>query len=162
MGRSYDMKKHQEDVKEIKKNLEAKKAESEGLEQNKQQLMEAMTEVLGAKLDDNVVEAIHEAVNNALEANSEKGQEISDDMNRDIATLENIKQETQESINDAQKEKDTISKKQSLLEKFGIGSSLDSAVKELDANVEELEALNEDVTETMNEAMEIASKLSGL
>lgn len=96
-----------------------------------------------------------------MDANSEKGQELSDEMNEDIKSMEDMKQNTMESMSDAQKQKESIQRKQKLLDKFGLGSSLENASKGLDANMQELSEINDEVIKTMRESMAIAQKLSG-
>lgn len=161
MAKSYDVKKNQGEIKEIQKKLEIKKSESSSLEKHKQELLDAMTDVQGAKLDEKTVETVKEAINAALEANSEKGQELSEQMNEDIKSMENMKQETMESMSDAQKQKESIQRKKKLLDKFDQGGNLESAEKSLDANMQELSDINNELIETMRESMKVAQKLSG-
>lgn len=161
MAKSYDSKKNRSEIKEIQNKIEAKKSESSGLEKNKQELLDAMTNIEGAKLDEKTVEIVREAINSALEANSEKGQEMSDEMGEDIKKLEGMKQDTMDSLSDAQKQKDSIQRKQKLLDKFGLGGYLEGANKELDSNMQDLSEMNDEAVEAMNEAMKVAQKLSG-
>lgn len=161
MAKGYDVKKNQGEIKEIQKKLEEKKSESSSLEKHKQELLDAMTDIQGAKLDEKTVETVKEAINAALDANSEKGQELSDEMNEDIKSMEEMKQDTMESMSDAQKQKESIQRKQKLLDKFGLGSSLENASKGLDVNMQELSEINDEVIKTMRESMAIAQKLSG-
>lgn len=161
-GKSFDMNKHQGEVREVKKGIEEKKQESVNLEKKKEELTNVMTEIMGANLDEKVVNTVHELINKALESNREEADKASTEMNEGISKLENIKQETEESKMDAQKQKTSIDQKQRVLEKIGAGGLLDGAGKEIDANIQELSDLNNDVTMVMEEAMKIASKLSGL
>lgn len=62
MARGYDVKKNQGEIKEIQKKLESKKSESSSLEKHKQELLDAMTDIQGAKLDEKTVETVKEAI----------------------------------------------------------------------------------------------------
>lgn len=162
MAKGYDIKRNHNEIKEIQQRLEGKKDESSKLEQQKRELIDAMMNVEGANLDAETIAVVRESINASLEANSEKGRELSVEMNDDIKSMEAIKQDTMDSIGDAQKQKDNIQKKQKLLERFGLGSHLDKASSELTSNMQEMGELNTDTIATMNDAMKIAQKLGGL
>lgn len=55
-------------------------------------------DVQGAELDDKVKAEVKDAINSALEANENKGQELSSEMGNDAKQLEEMKQDTQESM----------------------------------------------------------------
>ena len=159
-GKSFELRKHQ--VREIKQNIEAKKTEAAQFEKKKEELLGAMTEISGAKLDEGVLETVKDMINSALEENREQAEKTSSEMNEDISRLENIKQETEESIEDAQKNKESLNQKQKILEKINAGGVLENAVQEIDTNLQELESFNNETIETMREAEKVASSLSGL
>lgn len=162
MAKGYDVKKVKGEVKEIKKNIENQKEEVGKLEEQKQALVEAMMEVEGSNIDEETKQVIHEAVNGAIEKNREKGNEISQNLEKDIATLENNKQESQESMNDSMNEKKRLEQKQKLLDRFGIGGALDGGISKLDANIHELEGINEEIIQAMQELSQVSGKAGNI
>lgn len=162
MSKSYDMSKNKESIKEIKSKLESKKGELSKLEEQKQELLGAITELSGLNLDEKSKKVINDSLKQALEKNKEKGSEISDQMGEDIKSLETIKQDTQESMDSATHEKSSIEKKKKLLDRFGIGGALDSATGEINQNIKELGEINEDSIETMRELEKLSQKAGGL
>ena len=162
MAKGYDVKKAKGEVKEIKKNIENQKDEVGKLEEQKKALVEAMMEVEGSNIDEETKQVIHEAVNGAIEKNREKGNEISQNLEKDIATLENNKQESQESMNDSMNEKKKLEQKQKLLDRFGIGGALDNGISKLDANIHELEGINEEIIQAMQELSQVSGKAGNI
>ena len=162
MAKGYDTKKIKGEVKEIKKNIEMQKGEVGKLEEQKQTLVEAMMEVEGSNIDDETKRVIHEAVNAAIEKNREKGEEISNNLEKDIKTLENNRQESQESMSDAQDEKKKLEQRQKLLDRFGIGGALDSGISKLEANIQEIEGINEEIIQAMQELSQVSGKAGNI
>ena len=77
---AYNVEKTKNKIGEIKKNIETKKGELSNLEKNKQELLDAGVSVQGADLDEKVQKTVMDAINNALEANAEKGQELNSEL----------------------------------------------------------------------------------
>lgn len=159
---AYDLRRNKGRVSEIRQNIESKKSELTQLEMQKKELLDAVMDVQGAELDDKVKAEVKDAINSALEANQNKGQELSSEMGSEAKQLEEMKQDTQESIDSARNEKGKIEKKQKLLERFGFGDKLDSAVHELDDNITELGEVNEEIISALKELSQVSQKLSGL
>ena len=162
MAKSYDSKTKRTEIKELRGKIETKKGELSKLEEQKKELLDAVTDVYGAKVDEKTKQQVHAAINRSLEANSNKGKEISREMNTELSSLENIRQETQESMNETNDQKKKIERKQKLLERFGLGGSLDSAVSELNNNIQELGELDREAIEAMSEAEKVSQKLGML
>lgn len=159
---AYDLKRNRGKVSEIRQNIESKKSELAQLEAQKSELLDAVMDVQGAELDDKVKTEVKDAINSALEANENKGQELSSEMGNDAKQLEEMKQDTQESIDSARNEKGKIEKKQKMLERFGFGGKLDGAIHELDDNITELGEVNEEIISALQELSQVSQKLSGL
>ena len=162
MAKSYDAKKIKGEVKEIKKNIEMQKGEVGKLEEQKQALVEAMMEVEGSNIDVDAKQVIHEAVNAAIEKNREKGKEISNNLGQEIKTLESNKQESQESMSDAKNEKKKLEQRKKLLDRFGIGGTLDSGISKLEANIQEIEGINEEIIQAMQELSQVSGKAGNI
>lgn len=156
---SYNVEKTKGKINEIKRNVETKKGELSDLEKNKQALLDAERSVQGADLDEKVQKTVMDVINNALEANAEKGQELSTEMNEDMSTLENMKQETQESLESSNSEKGKLEQKKALLDKLGLGQYLEQGISDLDDNKRELSGINEELIEAQREISETSTKL---
>ncbi len=149
-------------VSDIKQNIDTKKSELAQLEENKQKLLEAGTDIQGSDIDEDAQRTIMQEINRALEENAEKGQELSDEMNADAKDLEDLKQETQDSMESNKSEREKLEKKQAILDKIGLGRTLDDALTELDDNMTDLNEFQESLIETEKEMDETAKKLSML
>lgn len=149
-------------VSDIKKNIETKKGELEQLENRKQELLDAGTDMQGSEIDEDSQATIMELINGALEDNAEKGKELSSEMNRDLESIEGMKQETQDSVKSNESQRKSIESKKALLDKFGIGKKLESAISELDANRGQLDSLNDSLIETEKELSDVSAKLGML
>lgn len=160
MSNSYDLRKNREKVKEIKTNLETKKNKIDQLESNKKQLVEAVMELSNMKITDQSKQIITESINSAIEQNKEKGLEVSNEIGQDLKDIESIKQDTMESLKDANIEKSNIDKKKNMLNKFGMGGALDKASGEIQSNISELNELKDDSINVMRD-LEKASQKAG-
>ena len=121
-----------------------------------------MTQVEGSSIEEEAKQVVHEAINHAIEANREKGEQLSSEMGRDAQTLENNRQETTESISDATAQKTKLEQNQKLLERFGLGHTLDSGLSKLESNITELEDTNDEIIQTMQELSQITQKASNI
>ena len=147
---------------DIKQNIENKRGEASQLEEQKQKLLDAGMEVQDSDLDEDVQQALMDLINQALEDNSEKAEEISSEMNADVSDIEEMKQETQDSMASNRAQRASIEQKKSLLDRFGIGSSLDAALSELDDNQTNLEGFMDSLIETGKELDDLASRFSSI
>lgn len=159
---AFNLERNKGKVDEIKQNIEAKKGELAKLEENKEKLMDAGTDIQGSEIDEEVQETIMEQINRALEENAEKGTELSGEMDSDARQLDELKQETSESISSNDEQKSKLEQKKALLDRFGLGGSLEDAISELDDNKQDLEEFNEELIETEKEMHEVSHKLSSL
>ena len=159
---AYSIEKTRSQVGDIKKRIENKQGELSGLEQNKQALLDAGMEVQGSNLDERTQRTVMDAINNALDANAQKGQELSDEMNDDLSALEDMKQETQESMESNAKERSSLESKKTFLDKFGLGRSLDKGISDLDDNRQELGDVQQELIDAQRQISDIAAKLGSL
>ena len=162
MAKGYDTKRSRGEIKEVQESLEKKKSELSGLERNKQGLMDAMNSVLGAELDEKTKEIVHQAIDDALEKNKEQGENLNDEMNEGFSRLEEVIQETDGSRQSAINEKKSLEGKQKIVERFGIGNSLEKGINELDNNISELESISDEARDVMKELSSVAQKLGML
>lgn len=162
MAKAYDTNKNKGQIQEIKSTLETKEGEVSQLEQQKQELLGAITELSGLTLDEKTKQIVNDSLKQALEKNKEKGTELSDQIGESLKTLEMIKQDTQESMKSASQEKSSIEQKKKMLERFGIGGVLESATSELNQNIKELEEINDDSIKTMSKLEKVSQKAGHL
>lgn len=159
---AYSIEKTRSQVGDIKKRIEVKQGELAGLEQNKQALLEAGMEVQGSNLDERIQQKVMDAINIALDTNAQKGQELSSEMNEDLSALEDMKQETQESMESNAQERSSLERKKALLDKFGLGGSLDGGISDLDDNRQDLENVLQELADAQDQIFDTAAKLGHL
>lgn len=162
MAKSYDTKKRKGEIKEVQERLEQKKGELGKLEKNKQEIMEAMTSVFGANLDEKTQEIVHQALDDALEKNKEQGERFNNEMMEEFKRLEDVIQETDETRQSAIKEKNNLEGTQKKIESFGIGNLLDKGINELNDNISELESISDEARNVMRELSNVSQKLGML
>ena len=149
-------------VSDIKQNIETKRGELEHLEKTKEGLLESGMEVQGSDIDENAQRRLMAQINQALEANAEKGKELSAEMNSDAKMLDDMKVETQESTKSNLEQRKDFEKKKGLLDKFGLGDKMETAISELDDNKSQFDDLNQNLIDTAKELDSVANKLSSL
>ena len=129
------------------------------LEKNKQELLDAGVSVQGADLDEKVQKTVMDAINNALEANAEKGQELNSELSENMSDLESLKQNTQNSLESAKSEKAKIEHKKALLDKLGLGQHLERGISDLENNQKELGDINKELIDAQREISATSTKL---
>ena len=147
-------------MSDIKQNIEQKRNEAKSLEDNKRELLDARLEIQDSDLDENVQRRLLQEIAEALENNSEKAEELSDEMNPDVTDIEDMKQETQLSTESSISERSSLEQKKQLLDRFGIGSSIDAAISDLDGNRADLEDFMESLIDTGKELDDLARRFS--
>ncbi|MBP3885998.1 MAG: hypothetical protein J6D54_13815 [Olsenella sp.] len=156
---AYSIKETRGKISDIKGRLEDKRAETEKLEENRQALLDAGTDVQGSDIDEDAQQTIMDLINQALEDNSDKAQEVSDEIGQDLSELEGMQQDTQQSLESNQQERGKVEQKKSLLDRVGLGGSLDGALGEFDDNRADLEDVRQELTDTSQEADELVRRL---
>lgn len=157
---AYSIDRSREKVSDIKQNIEQKRNEAKSLEENKRELLDARLEIQDSDLDENVQRRLLQEIAEALENNSEKAEELSDEMNPDVTDIEDMKQETQLSTESSISERSSLEQKKQLLDRFGIGSSIDAAISDLDGNRADLEDFMESLIDTGKELDDLARRFS--
>lgn len=147
---------------DIKRNLDTKKNELSQLEERKQALLDSGMNVQNSDMDESTKRLVMEQINQALEENSEKGKEFSSEMTDDLMSLEDMKQEVSEMAESTEQERKNLEQKKSVLDKFGLGKNIDSAISEMDNSKSQLENVQGDLIETEREVSEIARQLNSL
>ncbi len=147
---------------DIKRNLDTKKNELSQLEERKQALLDSGMNVQNSDMDESTKRLVMEQINQALEENSEKGKEFSSEMTDDLMSLEDMKQEVSEMAESTEQERKNLEQKKSVLDKFGLGKNIDSAISEMDNSKSQLENVQVDLIETEREVSEIARQLNSL
>lgn len=157
---AYSIDRSRGKVSDIKQNIEQKRNEAKSLEDNKRELLDARLEIQDSDLDENVQRRLLQEIAEALENNSEKAEELSDEMNPDVTDIEDMKQETQLSTESNMSERSSLEQKKQLLDRFGIGSSIDAAISDLDGNRADLEDFMESLIDTGKELDDLARRFS--
>ena len=157
---AYSIDRSRGKVSDIKQNIEQKRNEAKSLEDNKRELLDARLEIQDSDLDENVQRRLLQEIAEALENNSEKAEELSDEMNPDVTDIEDMKQETQLSTESSISERSSLEQKKQLLDRFGIGSSIDAAISDLDGNRADLEDFMESLIDTGKELDDLVRRFS--
>lgn len=147
---------------DVKKNIENKKGELGQLEERKQSLLEAGIDTQGSDMDESTKRVVMEQLNAALEENAEKGKELSSEMQDDLNSLTEMKEEVSEMREATKQERSKLEGRKSILDIFGGGRNIDSAIQEMDDSTENLDALNGDLLEDERELNEISQRLNSL
>ena len=147
-------------VSDIQRNIENKRSEANALEENKQELLDSRIEIEDSDLDENVQRRLVQEIANALQENREKAQEISDEMNADVADIEEMKQEAQVSMESNVSVRASLERKKQLLDRFNAGSSLDAGLVDLEDNRMDLEGFMDSLIDTGKELDDLARRLS--
>lgn len=157
---AYSIDRSRGKVSDIKQNIEQKRNEAKSLEENKRELLDAGLEIQDSDLEENVQRRLLQEIAEALEDNSEKAEELSDEMNPDVTDIEDMKQETQLSTESNMSERSSLEQKKQLLDRFGIGSSIDAAISDLDGNRADLEDFMDSLIDTGKELDDLARRFS--
>lgn len=157
---AYNIDRSRGKVSDIQRNIENKRSEANALEENKQELLDSRIEIEDSDLDENVQRRLVQEIANALQENREKAQEISDEMNADVADIEEMKQEAQVSMESNVSVRASLERKKQLLDRFNAGSSLDAGLVDLEDNRMDLEGFMDSLIDTGKKLDDLARRLS--
>lgn len=115
MAKNFSIENSKSKLDDVKTNLESKKKELKNLEKNKKKLLEAGTELESSSLDSDSQKLIMEYINDALDDNAKKGEELSEKMNEDFSTIEEITQDVDNSLESNQQNTSKLKKTKGLL-----------------------------------------------
>lgn len=155
---AYSIEKTKNRLSEIKEKIEAKKSEMANLEQNKREILEAGSEVTGSNLDERTQGVVMDSLSQSLEANAQRGRELSSEMNADLQDMEAARQENQVSLESNEKETANAERVKGLLDKFGAGSAMDKGLAALNENRKELTDLDHELAKTQQEIFDLSAK----
>ncbi len=147
---------------DVQKSIETKKGELSQLEENKSKLLEAGREIQDSEMDDQAKRTVMDLINKELEANAEKGDEKSQEMTEDLQKLETSKEEVETMKEGSAAERQKLENKKGLLERFGLGGQLDSAISNMENQETELDNLHQSLIDDESELNRISQKLAGL
>lgn len=116
-----DIGKIKDEQGDVKRSIEAKKDELGQLKENKSALRKKFEETLKSDMSDDLKEFTQSKLNEELDANSKKGQELSREMNDDVTTLEKLKENVNKMLEGTENERGKLESQKNILEKFGGG-----------------------------------------
>lgn len=159
----FNIEKSRNQVQEVKNEIVQKKEYALQLENNKQETLDAATSIQGCEeLDDSAQSRALEEINSELEEISEKAKDAADELNEQQEKLNEVREETEESISANESESQKLQQKKALLSKFGLGKSMENAIRELESNRQELGDLQEFITESDQELSDVSNKLNSI
>ncbi len=147
---------------DVKRNIETKKGELSQLEKRKEELLDSGIDIQDSDMDEATKRLVMEQINQAIEENSEKGKELSSEMNGDVDSLKELKDDVERMSESTEQERKKLERKKSILEKFGLGKNLDSAFQKMEESESNLESLNGSLLQDEKELSEISQRLSML
>ena len=159
---AFSLDKGKNQVKDIQKNIEKKKGESESLERSKEEILRQGMEIQGSNLEEGSKKTAMEGVNLELTNISERGKEIADEMNADFTELETLRENTQTSLESNQEESKKLEQKKEFPSKFGLGKGLESSLDGLADSRKSLEDFFQTVNETRKDLETVQHKLGNL
>ena len=149
-------------VTDIKGNIDSKQKELKDLEQRKQDIMDAHNDIDAANIDEKTQKLVFEALADARQEISERGEKLSNELDGDSSMLEEMAQEVDESKGDTEAERAKLEQKKALLDKIGLGASLEGGISEMDENITQLEELRQSISETSKEVRDLQTQLGNL
>lgn len=162
MGKGVNLDQRKGQITDIKGNIETKKNQLDNLTEQKKVLLEAGTEIQGTSLDNRVIQTVMDSINQSLRDVESKGSELSAELSSDAQMLEEIREDTERDIESAEAERRSLEQKKSLLDRFGLGASLDQGLSELSTHSSELDSVKNDAIQAMQELSRVSSQLDGL
>lgn len=156
--RNLEMRKDK--VNEIGKRIDEKSERAKQLENAKTEARNARMEIENMdKLDDDAKNEGIKATNEAYEQASKEAKEVSEKLGEDISELEELRQETSDSLDAANEAKNREEELAKACEANGI---IYPKSHSMDDNISGNNALLEEIIQKMQDADKIASKLSGI
>lgn len=147
---------------DVKRNIDTKKSELSQLEQRKQSLLDSGTEVQNSNMDDEIKKQVMELINGELEMNSDKGKELSSKMLDDLQSLTEMKIEVSEMLESTEDNRQKLEQKKSILDKFGLGKNIDSAISDMSSSENQLNELGDSLLGTEEELNKTSQRLNML
>lgn len=149
-------------VIDIKGNIDSKQKELNELDKRKKDVLEGRMESEAANLDEEAQRELIEGFQKARDEISERGKELSSELDSDSSMLEEMAQETDEvkSDNDAQLKK--TEQKKAFLDKIGLGTPLENAINKMTDSNAQLTDLRSSISEASQEVRNLQTQLGNL
>lgn len=158
----YNIDRSKSNVSEIKESILEKQKKWENLESLKQKVIYGGIDLESANMDEEARIVLSEGLRKAREKITERGKELSSELNEDKAELEEISQETGDVQTDTEVQLRSTEQKRMLLDKVGLGASLDNAISKMDSSVGELSDLQGNISDVTRELMMTQMRLNDL
>lgn len=149
-------------VTDIKGNIDTKKKELSDLEKKKQQLIDGRLELDDAHMDEETQRIVAEGLAKAREKITERGKELSSELDSDASMLEEMAQETDDVKSDTDAQRKKTEQKKALLDKVGLGASLDNAINKMTDSSAQLSDLRSSISEASQEVRNLQTQLGNL
>lgn len=149
-------------VTDIKGNIDTKKKELSDLEKKKQQLIDGRLELDDAHMDEETQRIVAEGLAKAREKITERGKELSSELDSDASMLEEMAQETDDVKSDTDAQRKKTEQKKALLDKVGLGTSLDNAINKMTDSSAQLTDLRSSISEASQEVRNLQTQLGNL
>ena len=158
----YSIDRSKSNVSEIKERIQDTQKRWENLESLKQKILYGGIDLESANMDEEARIVLSEGLRKAREKITERGKELSSELNEDKAELEEISQETSDVQADTEAQLRSSEQKRMLLDKVGLGGSLDNAINKMDSSIGELSDLQSNISDATNELTMIQMRLNDL
>lgn len=149
-------------VTDIKGNIDTKKKELSDLEKKRQQLIDGRLELDDAHMDEETQRIVAEGFAKAREKITERGKELSSELDSDASMLEEMAQETDDVKSDTDAQRKKTEQKKALLDKVGLGASLEGAINKMTDSSAQLSDLRSSITETSQDVRNLQTQLDNL
>lgn len=83
-------------------------------------------------------------------------------MTDDLMSLQDMKQEVLEMTESTKQERQKLEQKKPVLDRFGLGKNIDTAISEMDTDMSQLESVQGELIEIEHEISDVAHKLNSL
>lgn len=149
MADNYNMEQSRARITEVRETIENKRQQLDTLKEQKEALLDVKVSLDSSNLDATMQKTIMDSIDGSLEQVEQKSYEISKDANQNLRDLEKIRQDVEDDLTDTEKTQRGMDKTKQLLDKLGLGKSLDSGLNKLDDHRQNAEGLKEEVISAM-------------
>lgn len=158
MGK-FNLEKIKSAESEIKNNIEDKKNENAKLDESKELVMQAGFEIQDSDLSDEVSGKLMEYINEELLEIKQQGKDLAKELDGDWKKLLELQTEVSENQETNQEERNKLENKKDILDKFGLGRTLEKPIEELNRNEMTLSEASESLKNTQDELMSVIHEL---
>lgn len=158
MGK-FNLEKIKSAESEIKNNIEDKKIENAKLDESKELVMQAGFEIQDSDLSDEVSGKLMEYINEELLEIKQQGKDLAKELDGDWKKLLELQTEVSENQETNQEERNKLENKKDILDKFGLGRTLEKPIEELNRNEMTLSEASESLKNTQDELMSVIHEL---